>query len=540
MLRGSYGTCKHVDSPGLLRAASTLASNVANDLARLFGDRFTTKAAALESHGRDESYHKCAPPQAVIYPKTTEEVAAAVKVCQIHRVPVIPYGAGTSLEGHVAALHGGVAVDFSHMSSVLEVNPVDMDCRVEAGVTRKRLDSELRDSGLFFPVDPGADATLGGMAATRASGTTTVRYGVIRTGTRARKSSAGYDLTRLLVGSEGTLGIITEVALRLHGRPEAVSSAVCTFSGMEGAVDAVVEVMARSIPVARIELIDDLCIHAINEYGGSSYEAAPATLFFEFHGSQVSVAEQSEAVADLVKDHGGSNFAWATSQEERSKLWAARHTAYWASIATAGQGRRGFPTDVCVPISRLPECITETQREVKAAGLHAPLVGHVGDGNFHMLLMVNPEDAGELSRAEAVVGSMVRRAQSLGGTCSGEHGIGFGKLPLLAGEHGAGSLEAMHRIKMALDPHNILNPGKLGSDPRAFAAAPDSAWECGRGRGEPPRAAPGRVAMPWGGAGKQGRWGARASTLRAKRHTREAKRFPKGRAGKWMRELRGT
>ena len=444
-------------------------------LAARFGERFTTSAAIRDRHGRDESWHASAPPDAVVYAESTDEVAHVVRACAEHRTPVIPFGVGTSLEGHVAALHGGICIDLSRMNRVLEVNSEDMDARVEAGVTRKQLNAHIKDTGLFFPVDPGADATLGGMTATRASGTTAVRYGtmrdnvlgltvvladgrVVRTGTRARKSSTGYDLTRLFVGSEGTLGVITEVAVRLHGVPQATSAAVCTFRSLQGAVDTVIATIQSAIPVARIELLDEMQVRGVNNYSKTDYTEAP-TLFFEFHGTDAGVAEQAQLVGELAHDHGGADFRWATRPEERSKLWQARHDAYYGGLSLRA-GAQGYVTDVCVPISRLAQCVVETKRDIEVSGLIAPIVGHVGDGNFHLVILVDPEDANEVARAEALNKQVVERALAAGGTCSGEHGVGYGKLGFLATEHGE-ALSLMHSIKHALDPNNMMNPGKL-------------------------------------------------------------------------------
>ncbi|MGH6945198.1 MAG: FAD-binding oxidoreductase, partial [Geminicoccaceae bacterium] len=405
-------------------------------LRSLLGERLTTALAVRERHGKDESYHPAAPPDAVAFPQSTDEVSAIVAICAARHVPVIPSGTGTSLEGHIAALRGGVSVDLSEMSRILEVNAEDLDCRVQAGVTRKQLNTHLRDTGLFFPIDPGADASLGGMAATRASGTNAVRYGTmrenvlgltvvlpdgrpIRTGGRARKSSSGYDLTRLFVGSEGTLGVITEVRLRLHGIPEAISSAVCAFPTIERAVEVVIATIQSGIPVARIELLDEVQMAACIRYSKlEGYQAAP-TLFFEFHGTEAGVAEQAEMVEAIALERGGAGFQWATRAEDRNRLWQARHDAYYAAMALRPMAR-GYVTDVCVPISRLAECIGTTARLVANSGLLAPLVGHVGDGNFHLSILVDPESPEEIARAKMVGGQMVEQALALGGTCSGE------------------------------------------------------------------------------------------------------------------------
>ncbi|PSC74634.1 lactate dehydrogenase [Micractinium conductrix] len=446
----------------------------------------TVQPAVLEQHGQDESFHRGWPPQAVLFPESTEEVSRVVRAAAAAHTPIIPFGVGTSLEGHVAALRGGVCLDMSRMNRVLEVNADDMGCWVQAGVTRVQLNRHLHDTGLFFPVDPGADATLGGMAATRASGTNAVRYGtmrdnvrsltvvlpngsVTRTGRVVRKSSAGYDLTALFVGSEGTLGVITEVALRLHGQPEAAAAAVCAFADLKGAVETATLVMQSGIPVARIELLDELQIDAINRYSRTSLRVAP-TLFFEFHGSAAAVKEAAEAAGALAAEFGGSGCSWAEQEEERRRLWAARHSAYYAAKALR-PGCAGFLTDLCVPLSKLTETVLAAQALCRRHGLLAPLVGHVGDGNFHMLLIIDAGNAAEVAAAKRCVDEMVHLAQDVGGTCTGEHGIGFGKLGHLEREHGMPALLAMHAIRAALDPLNIMNPGKLGSQPADFAAA---------------------------------------------------------------------
>jgi D-lactate dehydrogenase (cytochrome) len=452
-----------------------LAEPLIEALRQRLGDRLSTAEAVRAHHGQDVSYHEGAPPDAVAFVQSTQEVADVVSLCARERVPVIAYGTGTSLEGHIAALSGGVCIDLSGMDAALEVNAEDMDCRVQAGVTRKRLNEHLRDSGLFFPIDPGADASIGGMTATRASGTNAVRYGtmrenvlgltvvmadgrVVRTGGRSRKSAAGYDLTRLFVGSEGTLCVITEVQLRLHARPEAVSAAICSFPGLAAAVNTVILTIQCGIPVARIELLDDVQLDAINRYSKLDYRVAP-TLFFEFHGTEAGVAEQAERVGEIAHEYGGSDFAWARSEEDRNRLWQARHDAYYAALALK-PGAKGWATDVCVPISRLADCVVETRREIDANGLVAPMVGHVGDGNFHLVFLVDPDDADEMRRSKEVNDRMVLRALAMGGTCTGEHGIGYGKLDMLVAEHGE-AVVVMRQIKAALDPHNIMNPGKV-------------------------------------------------------------------------------
>jgi len=444
-------------------------------LKQRLGDRLSTSAAVCAQHGKDESYHAPHAPDAVAFAHSTEEVAEIVRLCADHQTPVIAFGTGTSLEGHVAALKGGVCIDLSQMNKVLRVNAEDLDATVEAGVTRKQLNEYLRDTGLFFPIDPGADASLGGMAATRASGTNAVRYGtmrenvlslsvvlsdgrVIRTASRARKSAAGYDLTRLFVGSEGTLGIITEVTVRLYGIPEAISAAVCAFPTITEAVDTVIETIQSGIPVARIELLDEAQIDAINKYSKLDHKIAP-TLFFEFHGSNAGVAEQVGLVKAIAAEHGGDDFRWATSPEERTKLWQARHDAYYAALALR-PGSKGWPTDVCVPISRLADCIAETKQDLAQSSIPSALAGHVGDGNFHLIFMIDPQAPEEIAEASRLNERMVNRALAMEGTCTGEHGIGYGKMDFLLAEHGD-AVSVMHSIKRALDPNNILNPGKI-------------------------------------------------------------------------------
>ncbi|QXM25177.1 FAD-binding protein [Elioraea tepida] len=440
-----------------------------------FGDRLSTAQAVRDQHGRDESWHAPAPPDAVVFAESVEEVQAVVRACAQERVPIIPFGTGTSLEGHIAALRGGVCLDVSRMNRILRLSPEDMDVTVEPGVTRRQLNAHLRDLGLFFPIDPGADASIGGMAATRASGTNAVRYGtmreavlglevvladgrLIRTARRARKSAAGYDLTRLFVGSEGTLGVIVSVTLRLWGIPERIASAVVSFPDLASAVATVIETIQAQIPLARIELLDEVQMEACNRYSKLSYPVAP-TLFLEFHGTDTSVEEQIASVEAIAAQHGGGSFAFAHAAEERSRLWQARHEAYYAALALR-PGAKGWPTDVCVPISRLAECILETKRDLEANGLLAPLVGHVGDGNFHLVFLVDPDDPDELARAAAANDRLVMRALALDGTCSGEHGVGYGKMPFLAAEHGE-AVEVMRAVKRALDPEGIMNPGKI-------------------------------------------------------------------------------
>jgi D-lactate dehydrogenase (cytochrome) len=446
------------------------------DLRAIVTERCTTNPTQLEHHSHGESWHAPAEPDVVVFPMSTEEVSAILKAAARHRAPVIPFGIGSSLEGHVNALSGGVSIDFSKMTRVLAVNAEDLDATVEAGVTHRQLNKALNNTGLAFWVDPGADATIGGMAATRASGTTAVRYGtmreavlgltvvladgrIIHTGSRARKSSAGYDLTRLFVGSEGTLGVMTEITVRLFGLPEAVSAAVCPFDTMEGAVQTVITTIQLGVPVARIELLDEIQLDAVNRYSKLNYVLKP-TLFFEFHGtSQSAVAESATAVEEIAAEHGGRHFQWATTTEDRAKLWTARHNAFYAAVALR-PGCKPWTTDACVPISRLAECILETQADVQQSGLLAPLAGHVGDGNFHLIFLMDPNDPTELPKAKAINARLIERALAMGGTCSGEHGVGIGKMDYLQTEHGE-SLEVMKTIKRALDPENRMNPGKL-------------------------------------------------------------------------------
>jgi D-lactate dehydrogenase (cytochrome) len=440
-----------------------------------YGERAVTAHAVREQHSHGEGLADAALPDVVVFPHSNEEVAAIVRLCHLARVPVIAFGVGTSLEGHVAALYGGVSLDLSQMNRLLEVNAEDLDCRVQAGVTREQLNAELKGTGLFFPIDPGANATIGGMTATRASGTNAVRYGtmrenvlgltvvaadgrIIRTGSRARKSSAGYDLTRLFVGAEGTLGVITEIQLRLYGVPEAIAAAVCQFPDLESAVNTVIAAMQMGIPVARIELLDDVQMDACIRHSKLEGFASKPTLFFEFHGSPAGVREQTEAMQTISDEHGGSAYQWATQAEDRTRLWKARHSAYYAALALK-PGAMGFATDACVPISRLADCILETKADVEASGLVAPIVGHVGDGNFHLVVLFDPNDPGQRERAEGLAKAVSLRAISMGGTCTGEHGIGWHKLDVLEREHGE-SVELMRAVKHALDPYNIMNPGK--------------------------------------------------------------------------------
>ena len=444
-------------------------------LKQQFGERFNTGAAIREQHAHTTTWIANQPPDGVVFAQSTQEVADVVKICAAHKVPIIPFGTGTSLEGHVNAPAGGISIDVSQMAEVLEVNAGDLDCRVQPGVTRMALNTHLRDQGLFFPIDPGADASIGGMAATRASGTNAVRYGtmkdnvlsveavmangeIIRTASRARKSSAGYDLTRLMVGSEGTLGIITEVTLRLQGIPEAISAASCSFPTIEAACEAVMAVIQYGLPVARIELLDALVVKAVNSYSKLTLPETPL-LLLEFHGSEAGVAEQADTFGALSEEFGGTGYAATTTLEDRNKLWQARHDAYWAMLALR-PGCKAVATDVCVPISKLAEAVGSANDKALEMNLIAPIVGHAGDGNFHASLLVDMEDADEVARAEDFVSWLNDRAIALGGTCTGEHGIGQGKRPYLRKELGA-AVDVMGAIKQALDPDGIMNPGKI-------------------------------------------------------------------------------
>jgi D-lactate dehydrogenase (cytochrome) len=464
--------------PSVARPPAGSVAEGRRALADLLGaDRVSTASDILAQHGHDESFHPEARPDMVVWPRSVEEAAAIVRVAASHRLPLIPFGAGTSLEGHIAALAGGISVDMREMNAIGPPSLDDLDVVVGAGVTRRGLDARLRPEGVFFPVDPGADATIGGMVATGASGTMTVRYGamrenvlgltlidgrgeVVQTHSRARKSSAGYDLTRLMIGSEGTLGLICEIALRLRPIPPATAAAVCTFPTVADAVSCVVRVAQYAIPVARIELADELQIEAINRHDQTTFALAP-TLFLEFHGiSDEDVTGQARETAAIAAEYGGSDFAWASDEQERRRMWHARHRAYDAARALV-PGRTGLTTDVCVPISALAECVTAAQADIAEHGLTAPIVGHVGDGNFHTCVLVDADDPDDVARAEAFHDRLVKRALSHGGTCTGEHGVGYGKSRFLLAEHGPAAVEMMRAIKRALDPLGIFNPGKI-------------------------------------------------------------------------------
>ncbi len=456
---------------------TAMSPEMFDELYSLLGNRLTTAKDIREDHAKDVSHHLPHLPHAVAFPHTNTEVSQIVKICARYSMPIVPFGTGTGVEGAVVAIHGGICVDLTQMDQILQVNQNDMDATVQAGVTRNQLNIHLSETGtgLYFPVDPGADASLGGMAATRASGNAAVRYGtmrenvlgltvvtangnIIRTGGRARKSSAGYDLTRLFVGSEGTLGVITEVILKLAKTPEAVSAAVCTFSEVSAAANTAIKVIGAGIPVARLELLDEIQMDAVNAYSSLDYKVAP-TLLFEFHGSESAVTEQAQTVGAIVREHGGEDFQWVAGEEERNRLWQARYDSYYASLALR-PGSVGYVTDVCVPISRLADCILKTKQEIQASGLVAPLLGHVGDGNFHVVFPLDPNRPEELKEAQRLSQLFVEYALQMDGTCTGEHGIGLGKIEVLKQEHGLG-VDVMYAIKKSLDPQNIMNPGKV-------------------------------------------------------------------------------
>ena len=441
-----------------------------------FGDRFSLAQAVREHHGKDESPYPNMLPDAVVFALSTDEVVVVVRLCNEYGVPLIPFGAGSSLEGHVLALEGGITLDLNGMNEIVSFNPEDLLVSVQPGITRKQLNERLRDSGLFFPIDPGADASLGGMASTRASGTNAVKYGtmrenvvsltvvtaqgkIVRTSSLARKSSAGYDLTRLFVGSEGTLGIITEVTVRLYPQPEAVSAAVCNFPTVNDAVRCVIQTIQLGVPVARVELMDSAAVVASNRYSKLTLKETPL-LLFEFHGSAAGVQEQAQTVQEIASHHGGMDFAWAERPEDRNRLWTARHNAYFAGLQLR-PGCKASTTDVCVPISRLADCINATTEDLAKASFPTTIVGHVGDGNFHVLMMLDPDSQTEWDESEQVNRRMVRRAIDAGGTCTGEHGVGMHKMQFLVDEHGQDALDLMRALKRAFDPNNILNPGKV-------------------------------------------------------------------------------
>jgi D-lactate dehydrogenase (cytochrome) len=458
------------------RLTTATRAALLTELQGLLGDRCTINATELETHSHSESWHPAGVPDVVVYPLSTEEVSAVIRIAARVGAPVVPFGAGSSLEGHVNAVEGGISIDLSRMKRVLRLSVEDLDVAVEAGITHRELNKALANTGVYFWVDPGADATIGGMAATGASGTTTVRYGtmretvrgltvvladgrVIRTGGRARKSSAGYDLTRLFIGSEGTLGVITEVTLRVYGLPEAMSAAICAFESLAGAVQTVITTIQLGIPVARIELLDEVMVEAVNRYSHLSHAVKP-TLLFEFHGtSQAGVSEHAISVQESAAEHGGAGFEWATTTEDRARLWRARHNTLPASRAMR-PGGHSWVTDVCVPISRLADCIIETKKDLEASNAYAPLVGHVGDGNFHLNFVFNRDDPAEFNEVQALNHRLVHRAIAMGGTCTGEHGIGLGKMEDLEEEHGD-AVDVMKAIKRALDPGNRMNPGKI-------------------------------------------------------------------------------
>lgn len=460
----------------LTRPAPSAVSSAIEALAARFGNNLITSQAVRDQHAHTTTWLPPQPPDAVVMARTTVDIQDVVRICAERRVPVIPFGTGTSLEGQVNAPAGGVCIDLREMNRILEVHPDDLDCVIEPGVTRKALNEHLRDQGLFFPIDPGADASLGGMASTRASGTNAVRYGTMRdnvlalkvvradgeiitTGTRAKKSSAGYDLTHLFVGAEGTLGIISELTIRLRGIPQSIAAGSCSFATVQGACNATILAIQTGIPLARIELLNAAQVKACNAYSKLSLPETPL-LLLEFHGTEADVAEQSQMFGEIAQECGGGAFEWTTRQEDRNRLWQARHDAYWA-VRGLRPGAQAVATDVCVPISRLAECVVETEKDLETVGLLSPIVGHVGDGNFHCSMLCDVNDPDEVRRADAFLHRLVERAQAMGGTCTGEHGIGQGKQKYLESELGPEAVAAMRALKAAFDPHNILNPGKI-------------------------------------------------------------------------------
>jgi D-lactate dehydrogenase (cytochrome) len=454
----------------------SLPSGVIAELKTLLGDRFSLAKAVRDHHGRDESPYPELAPDAVVFAQTNEEVASVVRLCNTHHVPLVAYGAGSSLEGHILPIHGGICLDLSQMNAILEIAPDDFLVTVQAGVLRKQLNQEIKVQGLFFPVDPGADASIGGMCATRASGTNAVRYGtmrenvvaltvvtssgsIIRVGSRARKSAAGYDLTRLFIGSEGTLGIITEITLKLYPLPEAISAATCVFPSVSAAVQAVIAIIQYGIPIARVELVDETAIAAINHYSKLSLKQRP-TLFFEFHGTPLGAQEQAETTQGICAEHGGSDFEWSANPEDRTRLWQARHNAYYACLQLQA-GARILNTDICVPISKLAYCIDRARDMLSQSYLKSAILGHVGDGNYHALIIIDPNRPEDMQEAERLNHCIVQDALTVGGTCTGEHGVGMHKIQFMLQEHGADAVECMRAIKEVFDPNNIMNPGKM-------------------------------------------------------------------------------
>jgi D-lactate dehydrogenase (cytochrome) len=463
-------------NPELSKPTGEALSIVIAELTKSYGNRCVTSQAVREQHANTLTWTENQPPDAVVYPMNTDEVVDIIKLCAAHKVPVIPFGTGSSFEGHVNAPVGGISVDTSMMKTIIKVNQEDLDCVIEPGVTRKQLNEYLRDMGLFFPIDPGADASIGGMVATRASGTNAVRYGtmkdnvlsmkvvlangdVMTTARRAKKTSAGYDLTRLFVGSEGTLGLITEITLKLQGIPEAISAAICSFKTVKDACDTAILTIQSGLPIARIELLDTAAVQATNMYSKLTLPESPM-LLVEFHGTDASVKEQAERFGEIAEGYGSSNFQWTTKPEERTKLWQARHDAYWASMALR-PGAKGISTDVCVPISHLADCMERAIADLADMGLVGTIVGHVGDGNFHVLPLIDMDNADEIERGKRYVHRLVEHALAVEGTCTGEHGVGQGKMKYLEKELGPEALQAMRLIKKALDPDNIMNPGKI-------------------------------------------------------------------------------